>query len=247
MELLETLLFTNCNSPAAERFPETLIFTCTKGKCMDILRMNMEKFVNFNWLVKQRSSCRIFFNLLVILLEKDLAKEGVLDKTCELITNMRESNDILETDENRCDQLIFGWLKVVECLSGKNKKGQNIKIFHEPESEFAVYLINQGLFNKIHRLQSQESRLMAYKILSNLRCEQEILDMIGGITSPMMRKGSWRKQYEWYVRSFQKRGPQSNVGIKNLAATCYINSLLQQLFYIPQFSIPLLSVNTKDI
>lgn len=62
-----------------------------------------------------------------------------------------------------------------------------------------------------------------------------------------MKKGSWRKQFEWFVKSFKKRKPESYVGIKNLAATCYINSLLQQLFLIKQFSTPLLSLDTKSI
>ena len=35
--------------------------------------------------------------------------------------------------------------------------------------------------------------------------------------------------------------------MKNLAATCYINSLLQQLFFIKKFSEPLLAVDGKGI
>jgi uncharacterized UBP type Zn finger protein len=37
------------------------------------------------------------------------------------------------------------------------------------------------------------------------------------------------------------------VGLKNLAATCYINSLLQQLYNIKEFSEPFLSLDTKSI
>lgn len=36
-------------------------------------------------------------------------------------------------------------------------------------------------------------------------------------------------------------------GLKNLAATCYINSLLQQLFFIDSFSSQILSVNANKI
>ena len=88
---------------------------------------------------------------------------------------------------------------------------------------------------------------MAYQVLSSLQREQEILDLIGGISTPIMQKGSWRKQFEWYVKSFKKRKAEDSVGIKNLAATCYINSLLQQLFHIRQFSQPLFGIDTKSI
>ena len=36
-------------------------------------------------------------------------------------------------------------------------------------------------------------------------------------------------------------------GLKNLAATCYINSLLQQLFFIDSFSSNLLAVEAEKI
>lgn len=58
------------------------------------------------------------------------------------------------------------------------------------------------------------------------------MDWIGKQLAPIMSKGPWRKQNEWFIKSFNKREKDTKVGLKNLAATCYINSLLQQLFYI---------------
>jgi ubiquitin C-terminal hydrolase len=35
-------------------------------------------------------------------------------------------------------------------------------------------------------------------------------------------------------------------GIQNLGSTCYLNSILQQLFWIPEFREPILSQETTD-
>lgn len=73
------------------------------------------------------------------------------------------------------------------------------------------------------------------------------MENIGREIIPIITKGTWRKQYEWYVRSFKKRDKNAEVGLKNLAATCYINSLLQQLYHIKEFSEPLLEIESKSI
>lgn len=62
----------------------------------------------------------------------------------------------------------------------------------------------------------------------------------------MMTKGAWRKQSEWSVEPVVLKNKKYS-GLKNLAATCYINSLLQQLFYIKSFSSQLLSIDSEMI
>jgi ubiquitin C-terminal hydrolase len=62
----------------------------------------------------------------------------------------------------------------------------------------------------------------------------------------MMAKGSWRKQYDWQIEPVQFIN-KSFTGLKNLAATCYINSLLQQLFYIKNFSSQLMAIDSDKI
>jgi uncharacterized UBP type Zn finger protein len=54
-----------------------------------------------------------------------------------------------------------------------------------------------------------------------------------------MKKGQWRQQEEWSISPIPLVKKQFT-GIKNLAATCYINSLLQQLLFIDNFSNQLL-------
>ncbi len=64
----------------------------------------------------------------------------------------------------------------------------------------------------------------------------------------MMAKGSWRKQHQqdWQIEPVQFIN-KSFTGLKNLAATCYINSLLQQLFYIRNFSSQLMAIDSDKI
>ena len=58
------------------------------------------------------------------------------------------------------------------------------------------------------------------------------MEKLGNQIVPIITKGFWRRQNQWFVKSFKKRQKDTKVGLKNLAATCYINSLLQQLYYI---------------
>lgn len=62
----------------------------------------------------------------------------------------------------------------------------------------------------------------------------------------MMAKGAWRKQFDWSIEPVEIINKKFT-GLKNLAATCYINSLLQQLFYIKNFSSQLMNVDPDKI
>jgi uncharacterized UBP type Zn finger protein len=57
---------------------------------------------------------------------------------------------------------------------------------------------------------------------------------------------SWRKQDEWNI-SMIKQVSHKYTGLKNLAATCYINSLFQQLFFIESFSNQIISLEANKI
>jgi ubiquitin C-terminal hydrolase len=69
-------------------------------------------------------------------------------------------------------------------------------------------------------------------VLSKLKCKDLVFNKIGEEVNKIMSKAFWRKQNSWFVKSQNKRDKDAKVGFKNLSATCYINSLLQQLFYI---------------
>lgn len=62
----------------------------------------------------------------------------------------------------------------------------------------------------------------------------------------MMSKGAWRRQFDWYIEPIEIVNKKFT-GLKNLAATCYMNSLLQQLFYIKNFSTQLMAIDSSQI
>lgn len=62
----------------------------------------------------------------------------------------------------------------------------------------------------------------------------------------MRAGGSWRKQDEWSITPI-KQVTHKYTGLKNLAATCYINSLLQQLFFIENFRDQMISIDAATI
>lgn len=54
-------------------------------------------------------------------------------------------------------------------------------------------------------------------------------------------------QFEWSYMPFELiKSPLGYVGLQNQGATCYMNSLLQQLFVIPQFRNGILSAEDKS-
>lgn len=58
--------------------------------------------------------------------------------------------------------------------------------------------------------------------------------------------GSWRKQDAWWLAP-TKQVSHKYTGLINLAATCYINSLLQQLFFIDTFRDEIIGINAQNI
>ena len=58
--------------------------------------------------------------------------------------------------------------------------------------------------------------------------------------------GSWRRQDEWSITP-TKQVTHKYTGLKNLAATCYINSLLQQLFFLENFRDQIISIDAQTI
>lgn len=103
-DLLQTLLFSDSSTPPANKLSEILIFVCEKGNCLETLELHLEGFLTLNWLKKYRSSCRIFFNLLVMILNKNpMKKKTLFEKSREFITEIRERNEIFEEDETKKD------------------------------------------------------------------------------------------------------------------------------------------------
>ena len=70
----------------------------------------------------------------------------------------------------------------------------------------------------------------------------------GGLITQALKVGStWRKTDDWSIQPVKQVTGHTFTGLKNLAATCYINSLLQQLLFINSFSSQLLAIDAHQI
>ena len=96
------------------------------------------------------------------------------------------------------------------------------------------------------KCKSKESRTSALKLLStlcknNIKCEEFILQKcLLPLTLSCKPHKSWA-----YIPSSESRSSFGYSGIKNLGCVCYMISMLQQFYMIPQFRYLLLQANDK--
>ncbi|CAK9112675.1 Ubiquitin carboxyl-terminal hydrolase puf (Protein puffyeye) [Durusdinium trenchii] len=104
------------------------------------------------------------------------------------------------------------------------------------------------------RCKTEESRDMALALLVEL-CEDSPFNMslLSGILSEEGLAGSGRRAFEerfakeWnYNPIALTKHPAQFTGLKNQGATCYMNSLLQQLYHIPTFAEAILGIGSAS-
>lgn len=83
-----------------------------------------------------------------------------------------------------------------------------------------------------------KSKKILYEIMKSMIYSNEnILNIFVNRISPKLQTASWRRNVfsSWSLEQ-QKKEKKFYCGLENLAATCYINCLFQQLFMIKRFT-----------
>ncbi|KAK5577390.1 hypothetical protein RB653_002331 [Dictyostelium firmibasis] len=205
---------------------------------------------------RQSSACQQFFEVLNYLLNdqvqslvSDASTADVMTTSSiysELLLKMVEmikTQPIIEsTAIYQPDVLLMGLLNLVKILIQDNnefkllagQKGGLVKeIFHECLFNIAT-ADNHGATCP-PKCKTKESRDICFAVLLELAkgCEKNLREIT---TLLMEHHKPEEKRLLWsYYPAGNEKSTCGYVGLKNLGATCYINSLMQQLFMIPGF------------
>jgi ubiquitin C-terminal hydrolase len=106
----------------------------------------------------------------------------------------------------------------------------------------ADYLLQTCLIDVqggVPKCKSTVARLAGFKLLATLCDDAAAREVVLAALQPFQRDLSWRKgKLAHWLHSFNpyEKSKTGFVGIRNLGATCYMNSMLQQLYMIHSFS-----------
>ncbi len=189
------------------------------------------------------------------------AKQLLTDELTWLSTYTVSSTSI---ELRKIDNILFtGHLKFIRTLLTCESIDKN-----EFGNEFIRLLIDQFLFPASKRMLSSivpsnnendvnddsapepkcstnESRLAAYDVLVELvrHCQTNLKVVVEDIIN-LHHRPLLEKQTEWeFMPQVNPRASCGLVGLYNGGATCYMNSILQQLYMLPQISEHILSVH----
>ena len=91
----------------------------------------------------------------------------------------------------------------------------------------------------------EEIRKKAFGLLSTIAIKEKIETEILQILMPFHLTAKWRANdvSSWHIEATQFTKSQTGyVGLVNMGFTCYVNSLIQQLYFIPEFRNTLISM-----
>ncbi|GAM28546.1 hypothetical protein SAMD00019534_117220 [Acytostelium subglobosum LB1] len=193
---------------------------------------------------KYAFSSNQFFLLLLNLLQ-DSCRNGDTPKFAKLLQElaaMLKSHPIVESPNMfQSDYVLIGIINMLRTLVGfshqfKVKAGNDHliqEVFHECLFNIAT-ADNHGPLCP-PKAKSKDSRDACFALLLELanNCEENYKELVLQLieqNKPDERRSVWN-----YFPMGNEKSSCGYVGLKNLGATCYINSLMQQLFMIPGF------------
>jgi ubiquitin C-terminal hydrolase len=195
------------------------------------------------------STCTDFFELLQDLLQ-DPPPQGVdQEKLLLRVANDIVRHPVLESRRGgACDMMLQGLLSLARMLVAQlpdSKRAVGKMLIPDlTQSLFAVPVAGTA-----HRAKAREhkTRQLAFRLLAELatECPKNRHDlMLLLLPNHRQTHSGGKRMGEWH---FEAKGEEKSetgyVGLKNLSAICYMNSLLQQLYMIPELRAQLLQMD----
>lgn len=252
------LLASHPNSKTIKKVAESLVDFCSSFKDNVTINPNPVHFfiklldTNLNTILSQDVIQHTeYFNCW----DKMIRLVNASDITKDVLNSVKVAKDLLKTitsrqiieDDISVDSILSGcmlMLKTLDELFHKDIKDECPEIYSK---EFLNFLLKDGLFSRERPdsnnddltyplCKNKETRKNALMLLSQLFGETH-MEYIASFIEPLIKNGSWRtnKREKWFIQSSKLSHRKTHVGLVNLGCTCYMNSLMQQLFMCPYF------------
>lgn len=178
--------------------------------------------------------------------------ESLLDELVEAIRNhpivedrsLRREDVVLEGLMSLTLTLISKEISFKEKIGPLSRGGLIEHLFHNCLFDIAT-MDNHGLYCP-PKCKTKRCRNIAFSLLSELA--KGCLENFQELSELLLRQhpiNSHRTNWHYLPHAHEK-SPSGYVGLRNLGATCYMNSLIQQLYMIPEFRYGLFSVPIKE-
>ena len=202
-----------------------------------------------------------YFNAIIGILEKyttaALRKASSISIKNELINLVKLLTDF----QPKCTEKPYfkhaqkGIIEVINALISKFPEfkrflGQECglinELLHSCLFDFPAYHQRGSSSMMIPKCKQEMSRKAAFNLLCSLaRDTPENLSQVVPFLYKLHTAGSWRTNdfVDWHVNIlYQEKSSSGYTGLQNLGATCYMNSVLQQLYMIPTFRYDIISM-----
>ena len=148
----------------------------------------------------------------------------------------------------------FELIGLLNILSSLSTSKEEIRI-EARKTKFIEHILNKCLFEYATvenngpfcppKCKSSKSRKAAFKLLLELSKDTTNYEIISSSLAEDHKDGHKNTLWYYSTENYEK-DPCGYVGLLNLGATCYINSLTQQLFMVPEFRHSILSKCSVD-